>query len=133
LINYLQMTIGQRFTYIRKFLDMNQHDFAESIGIKQTNVAKIETDKANPTVGLMNVVHKTYQINLNWLISGTGKMREDYVSAVVNEPQEPYGSEVNDLLRENNRLLKQRNEELERKIAELEAEKKAVDKDKVKV
>ena len=44
-----KMTLGERVKVVRKNNNLNQTLFAESIGISQTHVSKIEKDIENPS------------------------------------------------------------------------------------
>lgn len=47
------MTLGQSIKSIRKEIGENQNTFAESIGIKQAYLSRIENDKSKTTLGLL--------------------------------------------------------------------------------
>lgn len=70
------MTINERIRYLRKdVLKMNQTDFAEKIGMKQTSVSSFE--KAGATVTeqtLKSICMSVRGLNETWLRDGTGPM-----------------------------------------------------------
>jgi len=109
-VNILQMTVNERFKLIRNETGFTQEVFGESIGLKQSNITDIERGKAFPNFNIMEIVHKKFNVNLNWLICGTGKMKIENSSLdVLDESGSQYGNQ-NDLiecLQENRQLQKE--------------------------
>lgn len=113
------MSISDRIVSLRKKLHITQNDFGHKIGCDQATVSKMEKGELNLTLKHIHNIHIEYGINLNWLVSGTGKMKEDLTerSSMAKEPHTEYGKsndEINELLREN-RQLRLRIEEMEGK------------------
>ena len=65
---------GFRLKEVRKFYKLNQIDFGSTLGITNSMIGILERGDANITISHMRVLHDTYKINLNWLISGQGNM-----------------------------------------------------------
>lgn len=53
---------------------MNQTQFSDSIGIKQSSLSRIESGVGNPSEGTMRVICMTHNINSSWLYHGDGEM-----------------------------------------------------------
>jgi transcriptional regulator with XRE-family HTH domain len=66
--------IGQRIKKVRKELKLSQLDFAESLGIDQSHVSKLEKGVSEPSEMLVIHIANSYEVNLNWLREGTGIM-----------------------------------------------------------
>lgn len=66
--------MNERIKKIRKALDMTQQDFANKIGITQNTYANYEIGRRNPSNSVINNICKTFNVNEEWLRSGTGEM-----------------------------------------------------------
>ncbi|WP_430110992.1 helix-turn-helix domain-containing protein [Paenibacillus sp. B1-33] len=55
---------------IRKENNLNQIQFAKSIGISQWNLIEIELGYSNPSAGTSISIRTHYNVNLNWLLTG---------------------------------------------------------------
>lgn len=71
-------TVGERIKLVRNFRKLNQLDFAESIGISQTHVSKIENGTENPSKTLLMFISHRYNIDYEWLKNGVGEMYPTY-------------------------------------------------------
>lgn len=79
-----------RIRALRKQLGLNQTDFGERIGIKQTTVAGYETGAKNPRDAVILSICKEFNVNEEWLRTGKGDMfqhlpEEDETAAFVSE------------------------------------------------
>lgn len=61
-----------RFKFIRSKTELSQAQFAISVGVSRDIVSAIENGRQTAPLYLVRVLHSRYNINLNWLISGTG-------------------------------------------------------------
>lgn len=62
--------IGYRIKRIRKENNLNQSQFAQSIGISQGNLSEIEMGNSNPSSETLISIRVRYNVNLNWLLTG---------------------------------------------------------------
>lgn len=62
--------IGYRIKCIRKENNLNQTQFAKSIGISQGNLSEIEMGNSNPSAETLVSLRQQYYVNLNWLLTG---------------------------------------------------------------
>lgn len=88
--------IGARLAQARKKLGLNQAEMAKLLGLTQSAVSHMEST-GSITPENMNVISKNYNINMNWLSTGVGKMFNGEDSAEqsgVNEPQVEYLKQV---------------------------------------
>lgn len=70
------MTINERMRYFRKdVLHMNQTDFANSIGMKQTGVSYMERDGSTVTDQVIKATCSVHGIREEWLRTGEEPMR----------------------------------------------------------
>ncbi len=67
-------TIGQRFKLIRIQEKLSQEEFGEKIGLSKSAISAVENDKSFISVEIQQTLLVSYNINLNWLISGYGSM-----------------------------------------------------------
>jgi transcriptional regulator with XRE-family HTH domain len=68
-------TIGKRIRQIRTQLSgTSQEEFADLMCMTQSNLSMIETQKFLPSCQLLYRLHTTYQVNVNWILTGKGEM-----------------------------------------------------------
>ncbi|ANE45880.1 hypothetical protein SY83_05680 [Paenibacillus swuensis] len=60
-------TIGEKVKAIRKKHNLNQIDFADTIGISQGRLSEIEQGKTKPSAETLNELRKKFYVDLNWL------------------------------------------------------------------
>lgn len=70
------MNIGDRIRAVRKQLGLNQTDFGEKIGLKQTSLAQIETGARTATDRTTILICEKFNVNRVWLVEGRGEMFE---------------------------------------------------------
>lgn len=80
------MQIYQRFKQLRKYLKMTQTDFGEKIGKTMRSVQEYERGTRNITDGVLLNLQETFNVNPNWLRTGTGSMFLEEKSNVKIEP-----------------------------------------------
>ncbi len=106
------MSVNERIISLRKFLNLNQLDFAKSIGAyNQANISDIERGRVKPDVEFITLLLKKYNINIEWLLIGEGSMLRS------DSPKE---SNLVDHLMAENKALMARIEELNREIGKLQ-------------
>lgn len=62
--------IGHKIKCIRKENNLNQVQFAKSIGISQGNLSEIELGNSNPSAETLLSIRTQYNVSLNWLLTG---------------------------------------------------------------
>jgi transcriptional regulator with XRE-family HTH domain len=68
--------IGGRIREVRtQVARVSQEEFADLMCMTQSNLSMIETQKFLPSCPLLYRLHTTYQVNVNWLLTGQGEMR----------------------------------------------------------
>lgn len=63
-----------RIKELRKKLGLNQTDFGEKIGIKQTTVAGYENGSRQPIDAVINSICREFNVNEEWIRNGKGNM-----------------------------------------------------------
>ena len=63
-----------RIRELRKTLNLNQTEFGERIGVKQTTIAGYETGAKNPMDAVVNSICREFNVNESWLRTGEGEM-----------------------------------------------------------
>lgn len=66
------MNIGDRIKKVRKINQLNQSQFAHILGISQTHISKIESNKDIPSDKILRTIEIEFNINFEWLKYGTG-------------------------------------------------------------
>ncbi len=68
------MAISERFNLLRKYLNLNQKQMAEALGITQPSISAIEKT-GSVSVETIEKISNTYNnISIEWLITGNGSM-----------------------------------------------------------
>lgn len=81
-----------RIRQLRKELGLNQTEFGERIGVKQTTIAGYETGAKNPMESVVLSICREFNVNEDWLRTGEGEMFKE------RSPSEEIGYYVEDLL-----------------------------------
>ena len=68
------MSINDRLKLIRNTLKITQREFSRRIFISQSLYTDIETGKVEPKERYLNLISSQYNVNLNWIKTGKGKM-----------------------------------------------------------
>ena len=64
----------ERIREIRKHYQLNQSDFGERIGVKQSAVTAYEVGARIPSESVIMAICREFGINRDWLETGTGEM-----------------------------------------------------------
>lgn len=85
------MSINERFKEARKFLNLDQKTLAKELDVSQRDVSRYESgDAKNIPNSVIQKMNTDYNINLNWLLSGTGNM-------CLHEEQKDIKPNLNDI------------------------------------
>jgi transcriptional regulator with XRE-family HTH domain len=136
------MSIGSRIREARKSSNYTGRDLAKLLGLPQSAISRIENDQQLPNSEQLNLIHGTFLLNAEWLLTGNGEMfvgdapgnaQEQSKGQVgvtpppslktCSECGQPYN--VAPLLEEKDRRLEEKDkmlEEKERQIVRLEEE-----------
>jgi len=68
------MTVGERVREIRKELNLNQTDFGNKIGLKQTAIGMYENNQRSVSDRSITDICREFLVNEEWLRNGTGNM-----------------------------------------------------------
>lgn len=74
---------------MRRSLDLTQTEFASRIGTTANVLTNYETGRRNPSSSVINNICKTFNVNEDWLRTGSGEMflelsHDDEIAAFVN-------------------------------------------------
>lgn len=93
--------MNERIKALRKALNLNQTEFAERIGLKQSAIAGYETGTRTPIDAILNSIAKEYGVNIDWLKNGDGDMfspHRDELAEIVSRFMDNESDEFNQLL-----------------------------------
>ena len=85
------MTIGERIRSIRKETGLNQTDFGEKVGLRQSSLGQIESGVRNATDRTIILICEKYGVREDWLRNGTGEMFLETDSTIVSQLSSEYG------------------------------------------
>jgi transcriptional regulator with XRE-family HTH domain len=92
--------IGKRLVKVRMEIGLKQGEFADRIGISQGMLSDIEHENKPLTERNIKLIHLTFKVNREWLLTGQGEMF-NYLSNpppfLNGEPLEPEHVQENDI------------------------------------
>ena len=69
--------MDKRIKEFRQAMSVQQGDFASSLGVLQQQLSKYERGENKPSVDFLIKLVEKYNVNLNWLLTGQGRMFEN--------------------------------------------------------
>ncbi len=107
-----QIDQSLRLSNLIKALNVNQSEFAKTLGMAQPNISRILNGGAQVSIELVNKISNAYkQVNLHWLLTGDGEM-------FLDGPQAP--SPADESSADSVPQAKRRLEILEERVEQLE-------------
>lgn len=85
--------MNERIKELRKKLGLSQKEFANSLGISDAAVSKIESGINNPADNTIRLICATYHVNYIWLTEGRGDMLMPMDTDMLVEKYMPNESE----------------------------------------
>jgi transcriptional regulator with XRE-family HTH domain len=70
----MKKEIGLRFKQFREFINKSQAKLAKELQVRQVIISEIETGRTFPGLNFQHYLYIQYNLNLNWLIRGSGEM-----------------------------------------------------------
>ncbi len=95
----LNNNIGLRIKEIRKLHNLNQDDFAKSLGLSRVYIGQVETGTRSFSDRTINDICRKYLVSKEWLVNGTGEMKDslpdvdllmDFVTSVLTEDENSF-------------------------------------------
>ncbi len=81
------MSFFYRIKAFREHFSLNQVEFAQNIGTVKQTISRLEADEGKPSFDIIFSIKEKYPtIDLNWLVSGKGKM---FVPEGQNQNEQP--------------------------------------------
>lgn len=68
------MCISQRIKQIRNAKKLSQSVFSADLGVTQASISMYESGNRHPDAAFLKTVCESYNVDLNWLITGEGEM-----------------------------------------------------------
>lgn len=102
--------MNQRLRELRKALNLNQTEFGNRIGVKQSTITGYETGNRIPLDSVIISICREFNVNENWLRSGEGEMFlpvGDEVSEIVShllDESNPFYDTILDIVHTFNNL-----------------------------
>lgn len=66
--------IGDRITFIRMMHGNTVEEFSSMLGISKGNLSDLENNKNKPSYEVIACIAENFNVNSEWIISGTGKL-----------------------------------------------------------
>lgn len=83
--------MNTRIKKLRKSLDLTQQVFAGKIGLKQNSIALIESGKRNISDQAVLSICREFNVNEEWLRTGSGEMFKASPSSALDALAQEYG------------------------------------------
>ena len=118
------MSVGKRLKEFRIMKKITQEGLASLLKIATKNVSDYETGKTAPSLQSLQTIRNTYNLNLDWLLTGEGSMfisdnAENKDVTTTNDKDVKY-----EAIQRKNKELMQKVLDLEKDIAILDAKNK---------
>lgn len=78
--------IGDRIKELRLSMNLSQKEFAEKLELKQPHIPPIEKGERTPGRRILNDISSVFNVNMEWLLYGTGEMISNGVKEHVQSP-----------------------------------------------
>ncbi len=66
--------MNERIKKLRKALDLTQQDFADKLGTTRNNIAGYEIGRRTPSVAVISLICREFNVSEKWLRTGEGEM-----------------------------------------------------------
>lgn len=83
--------LKERIKKIRKELDLTQQKLADKLGVKRNTIAMYEMGKTTPSDQTLKSISREFNVNEEWLRTGTGEMFKASPTEVLDALAEEYG------------------------------------------
>ena len=81
----METTVNQRVGEIMNFYNLNKNSFAKAVNTVQPSISKIIMGASKPSFELLiSIVENFKDINVNWLLTGEGKMLKEKVNISID-------------------------------------------------
>lgn len=80
--------MNDRLKQLRKTLKLTQSEFAKKLNLSQNHISSLENGSRVITTRLLNDLEKTFNININFIKSGTGEMFIKSETTLNNDTKE---------------------------------------------
>ncbi len=81
---------GNRIKELRSFLNLNQENFGERLGVTKTAISRIEKGERGLTDQMAKAICREYNVNYFWLTEGEGDMFVGVPETIIDELVEKY-------------------------------------------
>ncbi|MDD3251802.1 MAG: helix-turn-helix transcriptional regulator [Lachnospiraceae bacterium] len=80
----------ERIKKVRRELELTQQEFADKLGIKRGAIANYEVGRNEPADSVISLICREFNVNEEWLRSGTGEMFKPAPSSALDAMVEEY-------------------------------------------
>ena len=81
--------MNERLKLLRKALNMSMVEFVKPLGVTHTALSLWENNKRSISDSMLNLICSVYNVNEQWLRTGTGDMfclpKDEYISSLSNQ------------------------------------------------
>lgn len=83
--------MDKRIKKLRRTLDLTQQEFGDRIGVKRNTIATYEGGRSAPIDSVISLICREFNVNEEWLRTGTGEMFKASPTEVLDALAEEYG------------------------------------------
>ena len=86
----LRSNINERIRALRESMSISQEEFGKRLGVSRSVIKNIDYKKTVPKDLFIDLLCKTFSVNKEWLISGTGGMFISSADNILNQLSREY-------------------------------------------
>jgi len=83
--------MDKRIRKLRRELDLTQQEFGDRIGVKRNTIATYEGGRSTPIDSVISLICREFNVNEEWLRSGTGEMFKASPNEALDALADEYG------------------------------------------
>ena len=81
--------IKDRLKLFRRDKDLTQEDLATQTAISRTYISTVEAGRQDPSFSFIKTLSKTYNLSIDWLLTGEGSMFSFFASFMIDWTELP--------------------------------------------
>jgi transcriptional regulator with XRE-family HTH domain len=83
---FVRKKVGFRFMLFRKAIGKTVRELSSELNVTESTITDIENGTAYPEIEYLHYFHEKYGLNINWLLTKTGRM---FVKKSPSETKDP--------------------------------------------
>jgi len=97
--NLARKEVGFRFMLFRRAIRKTVRELASELKVAESTIVDIENGAAYPGIAYLHYLYEKYRLNINWLLTKTGRMFVRKARAGTKDPMYEKYAELVELMR----------------------------------